>query len=136
MSVSPEPMSPLILVVDDEAGLREIFVDSLEMAGYRAIAAEDGARALKLLSKEKVDLLITDILMPEVDGMELIMQARKTHPGLKVLAMSGGGRTSAEVLINIARRLGVQGTLEKPFELAAMLREIESLVGPPGAAQV
>jgi DNA-binding response OmpR family regulator len=135
MSATSKPISPLILVVNDEEALREIFVDALQAAGYRAMSACDGARALKVLAKERVDLLMTDILMPEVDGMELIMQARKAHPRLKVLAMSGGGRTSAEVLINIARHLGVQRTLEKPFDPAILLREIEALVGPSVAPQ-
>lgn len=135
MSAISGPISPLVLVVDDEEALREIFVDGLQPVGFRAMLACDEAHAFKVLAKERVDLLITDILMPEVDGMELIMQARKAHPRLKVLAMSGGGRTSAEVLINIARHLGVQRTLEKPFDLAILLREIEALVGPSVAPQ-
>lgn len=102
------------------------------MSGYNTIEAADGSAALReLASGAHFDLLITDILMPDVDGLELIMQARRTHPELKVLAMSGGGRTAAEVLINIARRLGVQRTLEKPFDLADLLHAVEALVGPP-----
>jgi CheY-like chemotaxis protein len=88
---------------------------------------------LRVLGAEAVDLLLTDILMPDVDGIELIMQVRRSHPELKVIAMSGGGRTAAEVLINIARRLGVHATLEKPFDLATLLEKIESLVGKPEA---
>ena len=103
------------------------------MSGYQTREAENGTAALKVLQGSEVNLLMTDILMPDMDGLELIMAARKTHPDLKVLAMSGGGRTAAEVLINIARRLGVQRTLEKPFELAQLLTEVEALIGPPPA---
>lgn len=104
------------------------------MTGYTAFEANDGKQALEVLGKHPVDLLMTDILMPDVDGLELIMAARRKHPDLKVIAMSGGGRTTAEVLINIARRLGVQRTLEKPFELGQLLQVVEELVGPPPRA--
>ena len=67
--------------------------------------------------------------MPEGDGRELIMQRRKAHPTLEVLAMADGDRTAAEGLINIARHFGVQCTLEKPFDLAILLREPEALLG-------
>lgn len=84
---------------------------------------------MKVLAKEWVDLLISAILMPEGDGRELIMQRRKAHPTREVLAMADGGRTAAEGLINIARHFGVQCTLEKPFDLAILLREPEVFLG-------
>jgi DNA-binding NtrC family response regulator len=133
MSNAEPAQTPLILIADDEEGLRDIFAESLKLSGYRVSVAENGAAALRVLGAEAVDLLLTDILMPDVDGIELIMQARRSHPELKVIAMSGGGRTAAEVLINIARRLGVHATLEKPFDLATLLEKIESLVGKPEA---
>ena len=133
MSNAEPAQTPLILIADDEEGLRDIFAESLKLSGYRVSVAENGAAALRVLGAEAVDLLLTDILMPDVDGIELIMQVRRSHPELKVIAMSGGGRTAAEVLINIARRLGVHATLEKPFDLATLLEKIESLVGKPEA---
>ncbi len=127
-------LSPCILVVDDEDGIREIFAEALRMTGYATFEASNGQSALTQLKSRNIDLLITDILMPDMDGLELIMAARRALPDLKVLAMSGGGRTAADVLINIARRLGVQRTLAKPFELSDLLREVEALVGPPPEA--
>lgn len=131
MSNAVQTQAPLILIADDEEGLRDIFAESLKLSGYRVSTAENGAAALRVLGAEAVDLLLTDILMPDVDGIELIMQARRSHPELKVIAMSGGGRTAAEVLINIARRLGVHATLEKPFDLPTLLAKIEEFVGRP-----
>lgn len=134
MSNAAHAQAPVILIADDEDGLREIFAESLKLSGYRVHTAENGEAALKILKREAVDLLLTDILMPDVDGIELIMQVRRTYPDLKVLAMSGGGRTAADVLINIARRLGVHGTLEKPFDLPTLLTQLEALVGKPATA--
>lgn len=131
VSENQSSSAPVILVVDDEQGVREIFAEALRLSGYTTHEAADGSAALKILNSQAVDLLMTDILMPDVDGLELIMAARRAHPDLKVIAMSGGGRTAAEVLINIARRLGVQRTLEKPFELSQLLAEVKALVGDP-----
>jgi DNA-binding NtrC family response regulator len=134
MSLSAKVEAPVILIADDEEGLREIFAESLKLSGYRVHTAQNGELALKILQREVVDLLLTDILMPDMDGIELIMQVRRMYPQLKVLAMSGGGRTAADVLINIAKRLGVHGTLEKPFDLPALLAQIEGQVGRPVGA--
>ena len=90
-SQSTSLLSCDILVVDDDPTLRSALTDFLKRCGYAVQSAKDGKVAIKMLSQHRVQLVITDLFMPEVDGFELILHLRKAAPGLKVLAMSGDG---------------------------------------------
>lgn len=116
-----------ILVVDDEPMIREGLKVALEMEGHKTITACDGNEALKLMSNQTLDLIITDIIMPESDGIEVICNVKDKFPSVKIIAISGGGRISAKDHLKIASQLGAQGVLTKPFSTSDLLLEIDKI---------
>ncbi|MBI5691793.1 MAG: response regulator [Verrucomicrobia bacterium] len=115
-----------ILLVDDDPFVRNSLLAVLQRAGCTVVAAENGKVALSLLAKQTFDWLVTDLVMPEMEGMELIRAVRLTHPQLRILAMSGGGRVAPCNYLPMARLLGAHRVLEKPFlfaDLLAVLRD-------------
>jgi DNA-binding response OmpR family regulator len=113
-----------ILFIDDEEAVRMVYQVALERAGYRVLTAENGQHGLRLLEHEEVDLIVVDIFMPEMDGLELIPLLRKTRPTTKIIAISGGSGRSNH--IDMARHLGAHDTLMKPFSLQALLDAVSS----------
>ena len=111
----------LILVIDDNDLLRETVRTTLEQAGHSVIEAEDGARGLELAKKNAFDLILTDMLMPERDGVETILQIRKIYPEMKIVAMSGS--REHQLYLGMASKLGADAVLDKPFR-ATQLREM------------
>jgi len=111
-----------VLVVDDDAGVREVVRSMLESAGYQVVVAENGKEAMKLLETERADLILTDLVMPEQEGIETIKTLRREYPDLKVIAMSGafGGD-----YLRIAAYLGAHATLAKPIQMNTLLRLVE-----------
>ena len=116
-----------ILVVDDEPMIREGLKMALEFEGHKAMTACDGNEAKMLLNQKKPDLIITDIIMPESDGIEIICAVKERNPDIKILAISGGGRISAQDHLLIAKQLGATGILTKPFSTEELLCEIDKL---------
>ena len=108
-----------ILLIDDEAPIRMVFQVALEQAGYHVLTAEHGKHGLRLLEHQAVDLIIVDIFMPEMDGLELIPLLRKTHPANKIIAISGGFGMLNQ--LDTAKYLGAHDTLKKPFSLQELL---------------
>lgn len=118
-----------ILVVDDEEDIRDISRLLLENAGYEVVLAESGASALVALGRQTCDLVVVDMLMPEMDGVEVINELHRRDPAQKILAMSGGGHAPKESYLQIARMCGVQALLAKPFNQSQLLRAVESALG-------
>ena len=119
---------PRILVVDDEAMIRDVIRLQLERAGYEVVCAEDGRQAAQLIADESVDLMITDIFMPETDGYEAIRAARVRRPGLPVIAMSGGAAgvlPDPRLALTTADRLGAVEVLAKPFRSEELTGAVE-----------
>lgn len=116
-----------ILVVDDRRDVLEFVRVALERAGYEVHVAENGGAALKLLRAHPADLLITDIFMPEADGMETIDQVHTLYPGTRLIAMSGGANHMQDYLA-IARQIGVDATLRKPFTMEELLEAVRSVL--------
>jgi len=116
-----------ILVVDDEPMIRDGLKVALEMEGHRAITACDGNEAIKLAVERNPQLIITDIIMPESDGIEVICTMKERNPEIKILAISGGGRISANDHLKIAKQLGATGVLAKPFTTEDLICEINKL---------
>jgi len=121
-----------ILVVDDEPALREILSHVLVDAGHRVTGAANGKEASRLLATAAFDIVLTDVIMPEKDGMQVISELRKKFPEVRIIAMSGGGHVSRDQYLKIAKGLGAHALLEKPFANQQLLDTIESLV--PSAA--
>lgn len=100
----------------------------LRMSGHEVTTATDGNEALAHAGRENFDLMITDIIMPDRDGIEVIVALRKTMPALKVIAISGGGRLNAKDYLNIAQKLGASATLAKPFSGSDLVATVERVL--------
>jgi len=103
----------------------------LEAAGHTVVVAEDGVQAPKVLATHPVEVIITDLLMPERDGLEFITEVRKKYPGIKIIAMSGGGHIARDSYLRIAKNFGAHFLLEKPFSQAGVLNAIETVLKIP-----
>jgi YesN/AraC family two-component response regulator len=118
-----------ILIIDDEEQIRIMLRKTLEKAGYGVVDAPNGKIAKRLFQAEPADLIITDIVMPEKDGLETIMEFRKDFPGVKIIAISGGGLYGHEEnYLNIAKKLGVLRIFPKPFNWDEMIESVRELV--------
>jgi two-component system, chemotaxis family, chemotaxis protein CheY len=115
-----------ILVIDDDAIVRKTIVHLLEEAGYVVPFAEDGLRGMALFRSEQPDLVITDIIMPEQEGLQTITEMRKTKPDAKIIAISGGGRIGNTDFLKIARVLGAMDVIPKPFDPDELLAIVEA----------
>ncbi len=106
---------PRILVIEDEPLLRQMIGIALSKANYVVVECEDGRKGIEAHEKQPVDLVITDLIMPEMEGIETIRCLRKLSPTLPIIAISGGGRVTPESYLSIARRMGATKVLAKPF---------------------
>lgn len=113
-----------ILVIDDEEQMRRLLRRALERAGYEIIEACDGNEGIRCYRTAHVDLIISDILLAGQGGFETITALRHEAPGIKIIAMSGGGYVGDSDLLDIARQLGAQRTLQKPFELQDLFETV------------
>lgn len=126
-------VAPLILVAEDEAPIRELLQCVLEQAGYRVVAAADGRSALRLLAQQRPDVILTDLCMPETDGMEFLLELRRRGTGVPVIAMSGGVNSNMAGMLHTAELLGARRTLAKPFALPALVQAVQEVLGKPSA---
>ena len=117
-----------VLVIDDETQVRNMLRQMLERAGYEVEEAANGAVGVGLYRQTPADLIITDILMPEKDGIETILALRKTHPEVKIIAISGGGRTEKLEILLAAESFGALRTLAKPFERQELLEAVRTVL--------
>jgi DNA-binding response OmpR family regulator len=120
-----------VLVVDDDLQLGNALAGSLRFQGYDVDQAADGAQALQRLATVEVDLLVTDIAMPVLDGFELMMAVRQQHPSMRILAISAPGQFGGLDLLWMAKVIGADATLTKPFSIDAALTAIAGLLGEP-----
>ena len=116
-------MKPLsILVADDEEHIRDLTQLWLTNAGYTVACASTGSEALKLHGKQHFDLLVTEVIMRDGDGLSVILSRRKARPPVRILAISAGGKyLQAENCVRLAKGLGAHATLFKPFNRQAFL---------------
>ncbi|HEX2861128.1 MAG TPA: response regulator [Lacunisphaera sp.] len=120
-----------ILLVDDDVPLARGLADFLRRRGYHVIMASGGREAMKLLERHPVSLVVSDIFMPDRDGLELLTHLRRTAPAIPVLAMSGSWCARVEGMLEMAAALGAARTLPKPFAPLELLLLVEDLIGPP-----
>ena len=116
-----------ILLVDDDAALRKLLCLNLTKMGHSVAEATNGKEALTTQESDPAELIITDLIMPEKEGLETIKELRKKYPATKIIAMSGGGRVSAADYLKIAKMLGADKVMTKPFsfqELADAVAEV------------
>jgi len=120
-----------ILVVDDMEGVRKTIGSMLKRGGHNVTPAANGIKAIDLLKSQRFDLVVTDILMPEGDGVGLIAELKKNQPNVRVLAISGGGRIiDSTDCLRIAQGLGAHAAVMKPFTRDQLLAAVNQALAP------
>jgi DNA-binding NtrC family response regulator len=122
---------PRILIIDDDDALREVLVEYFESMGYDVMEAPSGRVALEKQMNNPADLVITDLIMPEENGLETILELERRYPSLKIIAMTGSGHFGALEDLKTAMILGAHRTFSKPFHLEDMLQAVEELLNNP-----
>ena len=117
-----------ILIVDDEEQMRLALRRMLEKAGYTVREAENGDKAIRIHREEQADLIITDIIMPDKEGLGTILEIKSEFPGTKIFAMSGGGKNSPDQYLRMAKGLGVDGIFIKPFNREEILSAVAEIL--------
>lgn len=120
-----------ILVVDDDQQVRVMLRRTLERQGYSVLVADDGLQAVEMFQPGEVSLVITDIVMPEKEGIETIMDLQAKDPHVNIIAISGGGRINPEDYLNWVRRFGVEYTFTKPVDKEELLAAVAKLMTAP-----
>jgi CheY-like chemotaxis protein len=119
---------PGILIVEDDKELREMLKISLIRHKYTVLEAADGKEAITHFKPSITDLVITDLIMPNEDGLKVIMRLREIKPSLKIIAISGGGKAGPGSYLNLAKALGANVIFPKPFSINDLLVKIEQLL--------
>lgn len=120
---------PHIHIVDDEALIRELFRRILETEGYEITDSADGNAALALCRRQPPDLIITDLIMPDKEGIETIIELKRDFPRMKIIAISGGGRITAKEYLELAETFGANMTLSKPISRDELLTAVGTVLG-------
>jgi len=128
-----------ILIIDDERDVRDSVKCVLDLAGYEVLTAETAAEALEQLGRTPMDLVITDIIMPKMNGVQAIESIRKAFPMVRIVAISGGGNfgvagyqpaaIATNAYLRSAEEAGAHLVLTKPFELEDLIAAVEKLLG-------
>jgi two-component system chemotaxis response regulator CheY len=119
---------PGILLVEDEEELRDMLKLALIRQKYTVFEAGDGKEAIERFKPAITDLVITDIIMPEEDGLKVIMKIRELKPTIKIIAISGGGKAGPGSYLNMAKTMGADAIYSKPFSINDLMVKIEQLL--------
>ncbi|MFH2058374.1 MAG: response regulator [Pseudomonadota bacterium] len=117
-----------ILVIDDEPVIRIMLKQLFEQSGYAVCEACDGKQGIALFRKENPDLVITDLIMPDEEGLGLMKKIKQITPDAKIIAISGGGIGSAHVYLSLAKKMGADHVFEKPFDARQMLATVQGML--------
>lgn len=118
-----------ILIIDDNSEIRRLLKRLLERHGYEVVEAPDGLVGTRLFREKPADLVITDIIMPEQEGIETIMELRRDFPDVKIIAISGGGKAmKGGDTLHVAKALGAKRTFVKPLKMKDMVEAVRELL--------
>lgn len=120
-----------ILLIEDDDAIRHVVRMVLSLHGHQVMEAENGRVGVELFACTGADLVLTDIVMPEKEGLETILELRKKHGAKKIIAMSGGGRMSPDAYLKIAQSMGATKVLLKPFTNDELLRAVKETLAAP-----
>jgi CheY-like chemotaxis protein len=126
-----------ILVVDDDDAFRKMMCQTLTEMGYEVMEARNGKEAVQVYELCPADVVLTDLIMPDTDGIETIREFKRIHSGVKIIAMSGGGWVGTRNYLKAAKLLGADETLTKPFakeDVAAMIERLCGKTSKPTSA--
>ena len=119
---------PTVMIVDDEELIRSMIRKSLIRIGYNVLEAKNGNEAIKMVGTEHIDIIISDLVMPEKGGIELMMELKNIFPNIKKIAISGKLPTENKSITDLAERFNVNAVFSKPFELFDLLKVVKNLV--------
>lgn len=117
-----------ILIIDDDEQIRLLLQQMMEWAGFEVSVAENGKIAMRLQQQRPADLVITDLIMPEQEGLETISRLKKEYKGIKIIAISGGGRIGPEAYLPAAKELGADRVFCKPFDVQEVVDAVRDLL--------
>jgi DNA-binding NtrC family response regulator len=117
-----------ILIIDDDDFLRKSYAAALKQQNFEVVELADGCKAIQIINAEAPDIVLTDILMPDCDGIEVISRIREHNKAINIIAMSGGGRIDSAFYLDMATALGVVAVFEKPFSLNKLLETLKSIL--------
>ena len=118
-----------ILIIDDEERVLRTLRQMLESAGHEVVEAADGKEGVELYKEDSVDLVITDLIMPEKEGIQAAAELRHYDPYVKIIAISGGGRIGNMEVLRIAQKFGIEHTLPKPIRVGELLALVNEVLG-------
>ncbi len=118
-----------ILVIEDETVFCMLMEDALEKAGHEVISASDGEEGMHLFAEQPCDVVITDILMPNKEGLETILELAQQSPTVKIIAISGGGSSLGDDLLDMAKDFGAQRALRKPIQMKQLVALVKEMLG-------
>lgn len=127
-------MKRKLLIVDDQDEVRRYLQRAAESLGYEVRTAPNGKSGIDSCNEWNPDAVLTDIFMPERDGLETIREIRRSRPGIRILAMSGGGNMGHVDILRTARAMGAERVLAKPFNKAALAGALGQLLDAPSDA--
>jgi DNA-binding response OmpR family regulator len=119
---------PGILIVEDDKELREMLKLSLLRSNFTVLEAENGKDAIVHFKPLLTDLVVTDLIMPEEDGLKVVIKLRELKPSIKIIAISGGGKVGPASYLNLAKALGADAIYTKPFSINDLIAKIEELL--------
>jgi len=117
-----------VLIVEDDKELREMLKMSLLRSGFTVLEAENGKEAITHFKPSLTDLVVTDLIMPEEDGLKVVIKLRELKPSIKIIAISGGGKVGPGSYLNLAKALGADAIYSKPFSINDLTAKIEQLL--------
>lgn len=118
-----------ILIIDDDQQMRELLQQTMKWAGFEVMSAENGRQGQQYFEAQPTDLIITDLIMPEQEGLETISAVKKKYPDVKIIAISGGGRIGPEAYLPAAMELGADRVFAKPFDIKELVKTVQELLG-------
>jgi len=123
---------PKVLLIDDDPTILKVYSQFLAGLGHEVMQADDGRAGLRLMQQNRPDLIITDIVMPEMDGLEILMKIRSDHDDIPVIAISGGLRALPVSFLQQAKLFGARYVFEKPVSLDELKDAVQELTGASG----
>ncbi len=115
-----------ILLIDDDDDFLSLTAGTLGSVGHSVVEASDGVTGLNIFRGQKFDVVVTDMIMPDKDGIEVIAEIRKLAPNARIVAMSGGGAVAPSIYLGLAKRLGADRVLLKPFSVSELISTVDA----------
>lgn len=129
MNESPDALEgKIVLIIEDDPTMLRTLSHGFEVSGCRVMGAQDGEEGLVKFDRLRPDIVVTDILMPNQEGVETILAIKQRAPQVKILAISGGGTLGSAAVLDLARRLGADAILAKPFRSSEVLDAVRALL--------